>query len=330
VTTCGTEGNLHGMLLARECQPEGVLYTSRETHYSILKAARYYKMDAEVINTLPMGEIDYDHLSSALEANKGRPAIINVNIGTTVKGAVDNLDRILRTLSLVGYRKDEYHIHCDGALQALMLPFVDYAPEVSFSRDIDSITVSGHKMLGCPMPCGIALTRAKHIEKVSQRIEYLDSVDTTIMGSRNGQAALFMWHSLRRKGVDGIKKEVQTCLSNARYLRDELLKHGVRARLNDLSTTVVLERPVDEEFVQRWQLACEEDIAHVVVMPNVTEAKVDIFVSELVKSIGDFGAQEEVRPNSPLALLASEAWGTNLKIATAEAPLGRADGANAQ
>jgi histidine decarboxylase len=150
------------------------------------------------------------------------------------------------------------------------------------------------------------------------------------MGSRNGQAALFMWHSLRRKGVDGIKKEVQTCLSNARYLRDELLKHGVRARLNDLSTTVVLERPVDEEFVQRWQLACEEDIAHVVVMPNVTEAKVDIFVSELVKSIGDFGAQEEVRPNSPLALLASEAWGTNLKIATAEAPLGRADGANAQ
>ena len=27
VTTCGTEGNLHGMLLARECHPDGVCCT---------------------------------------------------------------------------------------------------------------------------------------------------------------------------------------------------------------------------------------------------------------------------------------------------------------
>jgi hypothetical protein len=33
VTTCGTEGNLHGILLARECHPDGILYSSRETHY---------------------------------------------------------------------------------------------------------------------------------------------------------------------------------------------------------------------------------------------------------------------------------------------------------
>ena len=39
VTTCGTESNLHGMLLARECHPNGVLYTSKETHYSIFKAS---------------------------------------------------------------------------------------------------------------------------------------------------------------------------------------------------------------------------------------------------------------------------------------------------
>lgn len=43
VTTCGTEGNLHAMLLARECHPEGIIYTSTETHYSIFKAARYYR-----------------------------------------------------------------------------------------------------------------------------------------------------------------------------------------------------------------------------------------------------------------------------------------------
>lgn len=251
VTTCGTEGNLHGVLLARECHPDGVLYTSRETHYSIFKAARYYRMDCEGIPTLPMGEIDYDALGRALTANKGRPAIINVNVGTTVKGAVDNLDRILRVLSRAGYERKDFHIHCDGALFAMMLPFVDFAPEVSFERPIDSMTVSGHKMLGCPMPCGIALTRAEHVKKVEQKIEYLNSVDTTIMGSRNGQAAIFLWHALRKKGVDGIKAEVTACLNTAGYLRDELTAHGITCRLNDLSSTVVLERPADEDFVKR-------------------------------------------------------------------------------
>jgi len=72
VTTCGTEGNLHAMLLARECHPTGIVYTSKDTHYSIFKAAKYYKMDAVGIPSLPMGEIDYDELSVNLVKNKGR------------------------------------------------------------------------------------------------------------------------------------------------------------------------------------------------------------------------------------------------------------------
>jgi histidine decarboxylase len=208
VTTCGTEGNLHGILLARECHPDGILYSSRETHYSVFKAARYYRMDAKAIPTLPMGEIDYDALQSEIAKNKDRPVIINVNIGTTVKGAVDNLDRILRILKTLGIPRERFHIHCDGALFAMMMPFVDFAPEISFNKPIDSIAVSGHKMLGCPMPCGIALSRKEHVKKVEQRIDYLNSVDTTIMGSRNGQAALYLWYSLRKKGVAGIKRDV--------------------------------------------------------------------------------------------------------------------------
>ena len=208
VTTCGTEGNLHGILLARECHPDGILYSSRETHYSIFKAARYYRMDAKAIPTLPMGEIDYDALASEIAKNRDRPVIINVNIGTTVKGAVDNLDRILRILKTLDIPRERFHIHCDGALFAMMMPFVDWAPEISFKKPIDSIAVSGHKMLGCPMPCGIALSRKEHVKKVEQRIDYLNSVDTTIMGSRNGQAALYLWYSLRKKGLAGIKRDV--------------------------------------------------------------------------------------------------------------------------
>jgi glutamate/tyrosine decarboxylase-like PLP-dependent enzyme len=50
ITNCGTEGNLHGILVGRENFPDGVLYASRETHYSVFKAARMYRMDAEKVS----------------------------------------------------------------------------------------------------------------------------------------------------------------------------------------------------------------------------------------------------------------------------------------
>lgn len=312
VTTCGTEGNLHGILLARECHPDGILYSSKETHYSIFKAARYYRMDAKAIPTLPHGEIDYDVLASEIEKNIDRPVIINVNIGTTVKGAVDNLDRILRILNNLNIPRERYHIHCDGALFAMMMPFVDFAPEISFRKPIDSIAVSGHKMLGCPMPCGITIARKEHVKKVEQRIDYLNSVDTTIMGSRNGQAALYLWYSLRKKGLSGIKRDVVHCMETAQYLRNKLTEAGFTSRLNDLSCTVVLERPMDDALIKRWQLACEEDIAHVVVMPNVTIDKIDTFIDELKVCREQHGRMKAKRKDSPLSKLTSSAWGGNV------------------
>jgi histidine decarboxylase len=61
VTTCGTEGNLHGILLAREAFPDGILYASRESHYSVFKAARFYRMESVAIATLHSGEVRICH-----------------------------------------------------------------------------------------------------------------------------------------------------------------------------------------------------------------------------------------------------------------------------
>ena len=47
----------------------------------------------------------------------------------------------------------------------MLLPFHSETTErrhdyhISFKDGIDSISVSGHKMLGCPMPCGVVITR---------------------------------------------------------------------------------------------------------------------------------------------------------------------------
>lgn len=73
------------------------------------------------VKTLESGEIDYQDLEMRLQKNNGKPAIINVNIGTTVRGAVDDLDRVLEVLSATGYPEDRFFIHCDGALFGLMV-----------------------------------------------------------------------------------------------------------------------------------------------------------------------------------------------------------------
>uniref|UniRef100_A0ACD5URK3 Uncharacterized protein n=1 Tax=Avena sativa TaxID=4498 RepID=A0ACD5URK3_AVESA len=282
ITNCGTEGNLHGILVGREVFPDGILYASHESHYSVFKAARMYRMDCVKVDTLVTGEIDCADFGRKICENKDKPAIINVNIGTTVKGAVDDLDLVIETLEKLGF-ENRFYIHCDGALFGLMMPFVKLAPKVSFKKPIGSVSVSGHKFVGCPMPCGVQITRLKHINALASNVEYLASRDATIMGSRNGHAPIFLWYTLNRKGYRGFQKEVQKCLRNAHYLKGRLKDAGISAMLNELSSTVVFERPKDEEFVRRWQLACEGNISHVVVMPSVTINKLDSFLNELVE-----------------------------------------------
>jgi histidine decarboxylase len=277
VTSCGTEGNLYGLALAHERYPDGILYYSGDTHYSVKKAARLFRMPDRMVPSQPSGEIDYAELERALRRGRRKPAIINVNLGTTLTGAVDRIDRVVEMIDRLELRA---HLHCDGALGGLLLPFIDGAPRVSFRHEsIDSIAVSGHKFVGSPVPCGVVLTRRRHVKEMETAIEYIGSTDTTIMGSRNGLAALFLWYAIRIRG-DGFAREVAGCLGNARYLRERLDVLGYHPLLNEFSTTVVFDRP-SPEVCQTWQLACQGARAHVVVMQNLGREKLDRFLSAL-------------------------------------------------
>ncbi|KAK4422369.1 Serine decarboxylase [Sesamum alatum] len=283
VTNGGTEGNLQGLLLGRELLPDGILYTSRESHYSIFKAARMYRMDYQIISTLTTGEIDCDDLRAKLVLNKDKPAIINVNIGTTFKGAIDDLDLIIKTLEECGFSDNRFYIHCDAALDGLITPFLEQAPKLTFKKPIGSVSVSAHKLLGSSMPCGVHITRKRYIALLSKSVEYLATVDATISGSRNGHAPIFIWYGLNMKGYKGIKDDINKCLIRARYLRDGLRNAGISAMLNAYNIIVVFERPLDDEFIRYWQLSCVGNMAHIVVMPHVTTEMLDDFLDDLVR-----------------------------------------------
>ncbi len=281
VTNSGTEGNLQALIVARENFPDGILYTSKATHYSILKASRFYRMKINLIPANFNGEIKLNLLRDEIMKNKEKPVILNLNVGTTVKGAVDDIRGAIDILQELNIKN--YYIHCDGALYAMILPFLndDNKPIVDFTLPIDSLSVSGHKFIGTPMPCGIFLTREKNMKALRTPIEYLNSVDTTITGSRNGQSSLYIWNVLVDKGIEGFKKDVKKCTENSKYMLNKIKDLGIYCFMNKFSTTIVFEKPDSIEFIKKWQLACETEIAHVVVMPSVNKAKIDLFINEL-------------------------------------------------
>ncbi len=69
------------MLIGREYLKDPILYTSKDSHLSIFKASKYFRIDMEVVDTLKNGEIDYEHFESLLKKNSNRSALINLNIG---------------------------------------------------------------------------------------------------------------------------------------------------------------------------------------------------------------------------------------------------------
>lgn len=278
VTHGGTEGNMHGMYLAREVWPNGIVYMSEETHYSINKIVHMLKMEHIIVKSLENGEIDYEDFDDMIHMHRDRPAIVVANIGTTMKGAIDNLQKIKAVLKKHAIRKK--YIHCDAALYGMILPFVAGAPQFDFSAGIDSIAVSGHKFIGLPIPAGLVIANKSHVERVKTSIEYIGAHDTTISGSRNGITPLMLHRAIHEKGRDGFQALVDQCYTNTKYLMLKLAEIDWRSWVNNHSTTVVIERP-PEWIVRKWQMAVAENWSHIIVMPHVDKSMIDAIVADL-------------------------------------------------
>lgn len=278
VTNGGTEGNMYGLFLAREFLPQGMVYYSEDTHYSVTKILRVLNLRNIMIRSQENGEMDYDDLEETLRIHRDVPPIIVANIGTTMKGAVDNLDSIkgiLRKLCV-----GRYYIHADAALSGMILPFLDNSPPFDFAAGVDSIAISGHKMIGSPIPCGVVLCKRSNVELVARSVEYVGTNDATISGSRNGLTPLYLWYAFATKGMDGFKQIVQQCIDLADYAVSQLNDLGIAAWRNSCSTTVVIPE-VDEGVRKAWQLASQGELSHIIIMPNVNRTYINRFITDV-------------------------------------------------
>jgi histidine decarboxylase len=278
----GTEGNFWALYLAREAMPGAKLLYTDEAHYSIPKAARILGMETIALACDTTGALDMAALESALHRLEGKSVILAMTCGTTVKGAHDDIAAAMAMLDRTGFGPNRRYVHLDGALNAMVLPFIKTVPfaiQPSFRHGIDSLSTSGHKMIGTPMPCGVLITRKQHVDRIASAVAYLRSNDTTLMGSRNGHAVLSIWSQFLSHGREGYAADIAACLKRTDRLVELLRQADVPVLCNPHSLTVLFPQP-SENIVTAYQLACHRGEAHAIVMPNVTDALINRFAGD--------------------------------------------------
>lgn len=77
------------------------------------------------------------------------------------------------------------------------MPFIKKAPRVSFRKPIGSVSVSGHKFIGAPVPCGVVITRQK-VCFCPNSYPYLRKLDGLYMAATCIQLPGYKKNSLRR------------------------------------------------------------------------------------------------------------------------------------
>jgi histidine decarboxylase len=173
-----------------------------------------------------------------------------------------------------------YYIHSDAALCGAIAPFLPQRPAFDFADGADSISISGHKFIGSPIPCGLVLARKDHVNRIARSVAYIGNLDTTVTGSRNGLTPLILWYAMQRMGVEGMAQRVQQSLQLAAYTVDALQAIGVPAWRNPDALTVVVPE-VNPTIKEKWQLATANGISHIMLMPYITQQHVDDLVADM-------------------------------------------------
>lgn len=278
LTSGGTESNVFAAWVARERYPDAVLYASAEAHYSLPKIARLLRMPYVAVPTTSTGSMDTTALARELARHPGRAAAVTATIGTTGRGAVDDLPAVRRTLLEAGVER--FRIHSDSAFGGLLAHFAPDPLPWGLSAGADSVAISGHKVIGSPVPCGVVLARADDVEQIRVEGAAVGSDDDTITGSRDALSALVLWYQLRALGRAGLADRVRQCHETTDYACRRLAGIGRDPQRSPGATAVLFDAP-PEAVCRRWHLNSDGTRAQLVVMPHVTADHIDRLCEEL-------------------------------------------------
>jgi glutamate/tyrosine decarboxylase-like PLP-dependent enzyme len=260
----GSAANLHAVGAAVEqalrrhpdvTRRQLVLYTSRETHLSLAKAARF--LGVGQVRALPVDadrRLQPDTLRAALadDGNNGLIAMmVAASAGTANAGSIDPLVELAAVC-----RAANVWFHVDGAYGAPAAMTSTHA----FLRDgfaqADSLSLDPHKWLFAPFDTGVLLVRDPQClrDAYSETSEYITVTETDPLESHafwdygmelsRRFRALKLWIMFKLRGVDAYRRAIADNIALREYL-DRRVQAEAELELlaSDLSISCFRYRP---------------------------------------------------------------------------------------
>jgi histidine decarboxylase len=282
VTSGSSEGNLFGLLLARERFPNGIVYFSESTHRGVQKNLRVLKLRSIMVPCSRHGEINYEELKNLLAVNLDAPAIILANLGSRDSGAIDNIVTLNRLRNELGIER--WHLHVNASTSGMVLPFVEKPQPYRFEQGIDTMSLSCHTLLGSPLACGVLLASAQLSKRLARATEYVGLKNLALRSSRNALPPLFLWHALHHLGEGGLSALCSRSLSLAKHLSGSLKDSGIDSLRNFNSVTVTFPSP-SWPVISKWRLGAstaQSNRAHTTCLPWMDEEKISLLAHEII------------------------------------------------
>jgi glutamate/tyrosine decarboxylase-like PLP-dependent enzyme len=227
-----------------------------------------------------------------------RGVIINVNIYTTITGAIDNVIEIKKTAESI-LKKIPYTIHADGSIGGILMPIMKPFQQkvVNYFCDlgINTMSISTQKFLGSVIS-GIAMVKSDFLKSAFNNdtieIDYIGNIiDNTIACARSGLNILLIHNALHalNVGIDNsfIRKIYYNNLRNASYLYTELSKLSSPSEVLLLphSFNVVFNRPSKELMVKYQLMPAFTNKAVICVLQNVTLGLIEEFLKDYKRAL---------------------------------------------
>ncbi|WP_338174151.1 aminotransferase class V-fold PLP-dependent enzyme [Candidatus Poseidonia alphae] len=248
LTTGGSNGNMIGMLCAREHALPGstktgfdgskmVAFVSAESHYSVLMAANVIGIGHQNVVKVRCDEdgcMRPESLREEIEfaVKEGlTPFCVVATSGTTVRGAFDPLN----DLAEIAHEHDLW-LHVDAAWGGTCMFSPTHRKLMDGIQKADSICWDAHKMMGLPLICSTFLIKKPQVLRTLcghanvAHYLFLDDAEYDDLGRYSLQCgrrndALKLWLEWRVRGDAGWSKMVDQYMDHAAHLESSVREH---------------------------------------------------------------------------------------------------------
>ncbi|MCP2341677.1 pyridoxal phosphate-dependent decarboxylase family protein [Actinomadura rupiterrae] len=217
----------------QDARPPLVLYTSKEAHRCVEKAAAILGLGLDNVRQIPT-DADYrmrvDALKAAIQADRAaglEPFCVVATTGTVTSGSIDPVEAIADVC-----RDERLWLHIDGAYGALFVLSDRKREAFSACARADSIALDPHKLLFAPLEAGCLIVRDSEKLRAAFAVHssYLTVNDDPLMldfmnyGPQLSRSfkALKVWAALQTFGTETFRKAIDHTLALAQYLAERI------------------------------------------------------------------------------------------------------------